>query len=199
LQQVDENSFNVVAELEGNAEGPTLMLSGHLDTVAVANGWSTDPFVPTVDGDRVYGLGAMDMKGGLAAIVEAVKCIKEVGLHRLNGRLVVAFVAREEGLSEGTHKLIEGGLHADYGIMAECRFSNIAVGFRGRYSILARFHGVAAHTARYPEMGVSAVLDACRFVIEAEKVRGSSHPRMPQGATCVREINGGSRLTLSVP
>ena len=55
--------------LDSGKPGKTVMLIGHIDTVDVANGWNTDPFVPTEDGDKVHGLGAMDMKGGLAAIL----------------------------------------------------------------------------------------------------------------------------------
>ncbi|MDR0648991.1 MAG: M20/M25/M40 family metallo-hydrolase [Synergistaceae bacterium] len=179
----------------------SLLLIGHLDTVAVTEGWRTDPFTPVVDGDRVYALGSSDMKGGIAAILEAVNRFieKSGGRPQNRGDLHLAFSADEEGLSRGTYKLLQGGLSADMAIMAECRFSNIAIGFRGRYSMTADVRGEAAHASRYPETGQNAVINASKLAVAVEGLPTAKHPEAGSGTWCVRHIEGGIKGTLSVP
>lgn len=195
----DQRRPSIWATLKGSdSSASSLLLAGHLDTVAVAQGWKTDPFVPVVEGDRVYGLGSSDMKGGIAAILEAANRMIESG--RINrGDLHIALVADEEGYSGGTYKLLQDGLKADMAIMAECRFKKIAIGFRGRYSFVANVMGVSAHASMYPAVGRNAVIDASRLAIEVEKLPTALHPAVGSGTWCVRHIEGGIRGTLSVP
>jgi acetylornithine deacetylase/succinyl-diaminopimelate desuccinylase family protein len=89
---------NLVTRIVGAGGGPTLMLNGHLDTKPVGDArplWHSDPLVPEIRDGRMYGLGASDMKGALAAMVLAAMALKEIGT-RLCGDLVLAFVADEE-------------------------------------------------------------------------------------------------------
>jgi succinyl-diaminopimelate desuccinylase len=193
---------SIKATLKGSDPfAKSLLLIGHLDTVAVTEGWKTDPFTPVVDGDRVYALGSSDMKGGIAAVLEAVNRFieKHDGRPPNRGDLHVAFSADEEGLSRGTYKMLREGLKADMAIMAECRFSNIAIGFRGRYSMTADVRGVSAHASRYPEMGRSAIIDAAKLAIAIENLPTAKHPDAGSGTWCVRHIEGGIKTTLSVP
>jgi succinyl-diaminopimelate desuccinylase len=179
---------------------PSMLMMGHIDTVAVAEGWRTDPFSPVVDGDRVYGLGTMDMKGGLAAILEAVNRFIESGASKkARGTLKLAFVADEEGLSRGTYKLLRDGLSADMALMADCGFDGISVGFRGRYSFNAEVRGVSAHASLYPEAGRNAVIDAGRLAERVEALPTKTHPEAGSGTWCVRHMEGGVKETLSVP
>jgi acetylornithine deacetylase len=96
---------NVVGVLEGRAKGRTLMFCGHTDTVGVAG--MRDPFVPTERDGRLYGRGAQDMKGGVAAMIAAAGAIAEKGLAA--GRLVVAAVVDEEHSSIGADALVKTG------------------------------------------------------------------------------------------
>ena len=89
--------------------GKRLMLIGHIDTVDIARGWLTDPFTPTEDAEedgKIHGLGAMDMKGGLAGILQTLEYYAE---HKdeFTGSIIACFVADEEGLSKGTYQLVE--------------------------------------------------------------------------------------------
>ncbi len=190
---------SIRATLKGSdASAPSLLLAGHLDTVAVAEGWETDPFTPVVRGDRVYALGSSDMKGGIAAILEATQRMIESG-HRNRGDLLISLAADEEGLSRGTYKMLRDGLKADMAIMAECRFNKIAIGFRGRYSMIADVKGVSAHASHYPSVGRNAVIDAAKLAIEVEKLPTAFDPVVGGGTWCVRHIEGGIKGTLSVP
>lgn len=189
---------SIYAELKGKNQGPTLLMIGHMDTVDIMNGWNTDPFNPTIDGDKVYGLGACDMKGGIAAILENIESIVEDNIE-LGGTIAVAFVSDEELLSRGTYQLLDSGLKADMAIMAECRFHEAAIGFRGRYSIDVTVSGKTGHASKYPYVGESAIINASKLAIEIEKLPTLVHPEMGEGTWCIRHIEGGIKSTLNVP
>jgi acetylornithine deacetylase len=94
---------NLVTRIPGNGEGPTLMLSGHLDTKPVGDAltlWDSDPHTPEIRDGRLYGLGSSDMKGALAAMVFAGAALRQLPEPRLAGDVVLAFVADEEAGSE---------------------------------------------------------------------------------------------------
>ena len=186
--------------LDSGRPGKTLMLIGHIDTVAVSDSWDTDPFTPTPspDGDRVYGRGAMDMKGGLAAILETMEyyCAHK---EAFTGSIMACFVADEEGLSKGTSQLVEEGLAADWAIMAECRYDNVAIGFRGRFSFEVTVRGVAAHSSHYPAVGENALISGGRLAAAIEALPTQTHPNLKHGTWCVRYMEGGNLGTLVVP
>src|SRR5687768_8471068 len=92
LQEAAPNRPNVVGVLEGRAPGRTLMFCGHTDTVGVAG--MSQPFVPEIRDGRLYGRGAQDMKGGVAAMIGAVRRIVESG-GLAKGRVIVAAVVDE--------------------------------------------------------------------------------------------------------
>lgn len=189
---------SLYVELKGQNEGATILMIGHMDTVDVMEGWKTDPFTPVIDGDKVYGLGACDMKGGIAAILETLETIVENNIE-LKGNIAVAFVSDEEVLSRGTYKLLQDGLKADMGIMAECRFSEAAIGFRGRYSINVTVFGKTGHASKYPYVGESAIINASKLAVEIEKLPTKVHPIIGEGTWCIRHIEGGIKSTLNVP
>lgn len=184
--------------LDSGKPGKTVMLIGHIDTVSVASGWETDPFTPTEDGDKVHGLGAMDMKGGLAAILETLEYYSQ---HKdeFTGCIEACFVSDEEGLSKGTYQLVEEGITADYAIMAECRYDNVAIGFRGRYSFEVTVHGVAAHASHYPAVGENALITGGKLAAAIEALPTLTHPNLKHGTWCVRYMEGGNAGTLVVP
>ena len=185
--------------LDSGHPGKTVLLIGHLDTVGVSDRWDTDPFVPTEIDGKVYGRGAMDMKGGLAAILET---LTYYAAHRdtFRGKILVCFVADEEGLSKGSYQLVaEDVIHANYAIMGECRYDNVAVGFRGRYSFEVTVHGQTAHASHYPEVGENALISGGRLAAAIEALPTLQHPHLKHGTWCVRYMEGGNPGTLVVP
>lgn len=189
---------SIWTQLESGKPGKTLMLIGHLDTVEVARGWETDPFVPTETGDKVYGLGAMDMKGGIAAILETLEYYTQ-HMDEFAGCIKACFVADEEVLSKGTYQLVEEGIEADMAIMAECRYDSMAIGFRGRYSLDVAVYGEAAHNKSYPDVGRSALIMGCQLAKAIEELPTLKHPKLKAGTWCVRHMEAGVKDTLSVP
>ena len=125
---------NVAGRLTGAGGGRTLILNGHVDTMPVGRGrWTRDPFGGEVDGGRVFGRGAMDMKGGLAASLAALKAIRSAGV-RLAGDVVFESVVDEEhGGSNGTLANRLAGYGGDGAVILEptgLKLYNAHKGFR---------------------------------------------------------------------
>jgi len=186
--------------LDSGIPGPTLLFIGHIDTVDVNRaGWKTDPFRPTLIDGRVYGRGAMDMKGGDAAILSLMEYFAG-HKNEFCGRIMACFVSDEEGLSQGTYELVaENVIHADWAVMAECRYDNVAVGFRGRFSFEVTVKGKAGHASHYPLEGENAIISAGKLAAAIEALPTLSHPKLLHGTWCVRYIAGGNSGALVVP
>lgn len=187
-------------ELDSGKPGKTLMLIGHIDTVGVnLDNWKTDPFKATEIDGRVYGRGAMDMKGGLACIISTLEYFAN-HKNEFNGKILACFVADEEGLSKGSYQLVkEGVFKADYAIMGECRYDNVAVGFRGRFSFDVTVRGKSAHASRYPEVGENALISGGKLAAAIEALPTMTHPHLKHGTWCVRYMEGGTTGALIVP
>ena len=180
--------------------GPThrfLVFSGHSDTVGVALGWETNPFQLTECDGRLYGLGAVNMKGGLACSLTAFKALVEAKeLHGSLGRLGFAITVDQEGHSMGAKALLEteygrcdAMLHAEhfYGDSQE-DYLPIAVTGKVLYKLIVR--GRTAHAFR-PHLGVNAVADASRIVAVLDRLRLKEHPLFGAGTVCTLKIEGG--------
>src|SRR5919106_4020611 len=118
LQEIEPGRFQTIATLRGTGGGASLMLNGHTDINALTRRWTRDPWTPSLEGDRLYGHGVQNMKGGLASIIMTAEAIRQSGV-RLAGDLVVACVAGETQGGEGTHYLMESGFRTDAAIVAE--------------------------------------------------------------------------------
>ena len=139
---------SVVATKRGSGDGRSLLLNGHLDTVGVAG--MKAPFEPRIEDDRLYGRGAYDMKGALAAILLAACDVTE-----LSGDLIVTLVADEELASIGTEAVVEC-VRADAAIVVEPTELRVAIAHRGFVGFRFETEGVAAHGSR-PDLGVDAI------------------------------------------
>ena len=150
---VSNGRKNVWGILKGKRSGPTVLLAGHLDTVGV-HGYK-DPFVPRVEGDRIYGRGACDMKGGLAAILETVRIVLRDSIS-LNGDLIIAGIVDEEDAMAGSKYFGLYGPKADFAIVAEPTNLIICPRHRGQICFRIKTHGLAAHSSN-PENGINAI------------------------------------------
>jgi len=154
----------------GPGRGPLLMFNAHMDTVQVSDPepWNHDPFGAEVEDGVLYGLGACDMKGGLAAMVYGAKLLRDAGVA-LKGDVVVACVVQEErceGL--GSRILIEEeGIRPDWVVLGEPTNLNVNRGQRGRLEMRVTTHGRSAHAAS-PNLGENAIYTASRLVFGLE-------------------------------
>lgn len=156
---------NVVGVLEGRAPGPTLMLSGHLDTVGVAG--MVAPFDPAQKDGRLYGRGSQDMKGGIAAMLGAARVLADGG-GLASGTLIVAAVVDEEHASLGAEALVHTW-RADAAIVTEPTDLDVGIAHKGFEWIEIEARGRRAHGSR-PEEGRDAVLRMGRVLSRLESL-----------------------------
>jgi succinyl-diaminopimelate desuccinylase len=196
LQPTEGDRPNVIARIENRA-GPALLLNGHVDTVLAVEGWSTDPWTPLRDGDRLYGLGAADMKSGVAAAMLAGRWLHQ---HQEDWRGTVIFtsVVDEEAYSIGARALIASGITADYCVVTESSWDRPALGSVGKMLVRIDVTGKAAH-ASWPWQGVNAATEAARLVARLDELPIPEHPRM-RGSQCVLSFHSGNeQYVITVP
>jgi acetylornithine deacetylase len=184
---------SVVGVARGSGGGRSLMLNAHLDTVGVAG--MDAPFSPRVDGGRLHGRGALDMKGSLAAIMLAGR---EAAQRGLRGDVVVAAVADEEAGSIGTEAVLER-YRADAAIVAEPTWLEVAIGHRGFVGLEVEVIGRAAHGSR-PDRGLDAIVRMGRVLVGLEDLdrqlqSGPRHPLLGTASAHASVIEGGQELS----
>jgi acetylornithine deacetylase len=182
---------SIVALARGTGGGRSLMLNGHLDTVGLA-GYDGDPLDPQIRDGRIYGRGAFDMKGGVAAMMTAAARATEHG--PLRGDILLACVADEEHGSSGTEELLKS-VTADAAIVTEPSHLEVTLAHKGFAWFDVDIDGRAAHGSR-PELGVDAIAKAGHFLVALEDLgrrlaRGPAHPLLGTGTVHASVIRGG--------
>ena len=178
---------SVVAVKRGSGGGRSLLLNGHLDTVGVTGMGA--PFEARIEGDRLYGRGAYDMKGALAAILLAASDVTG-----LRGDVIVTLVADEELASIGTEAVVEH-LRADAAIVVEPTDLRVAIAHRGFVGFELETEGVAAHGSR-PDLGVDAIAKMGPLLValaelDGQLQAGSTHPLVGPASLHTSLITGG--------
>ncbi len=177
---------SVIVRTTRGSAGRRLMLCGHLDTV----GFRQSTAQSVVDGDRLYGRGAYDMKAGLAA---ALIACRDANVDSLVGEVVVACVADEEYASLGVQEVLSV-LSADAAIVCEPTESTVAVAHKGFVWTEIEVVGKAAHGSR-PQLGVDAIMRTGPVLIALDRLgialRRHEHPRLGPGTLHASLISGG--------
>ena len=172
-EEVSRSTLPVVLGRVGPAGARRLVLSGHVDVVPPGDPatWTVDPWSAEVRDGRLFGRGACDMKGGVAAILGALRALGGSGtLDALTGELVVALVPSEEDGGQGTLAAIRAGATGDLAIIAEPSGLDIVVAHAGAITFRLTVPGRAAHASRRTE-GVSALANLQTLVqaLEADE------------------------------
>jgi acetylornithine deacetylase len=158
-EETERASLPLVFGRLGRPGSRRIVLSGHLDVVPPGDlaTWTTDPWAADVRDGRLYGRGACDMKGGVAAILGAVRALAADGTaDRLAGEVLVALVPGEEDGGQGTLAAIRAGAHGDLAIISEPSNLDIVVAHAGAITFRLTVPGRAAHASQRRE-GVSAL------------------------------------------
>ncbi|GAB3976879.1 M20/M25/M40 family metallo-hydrolase [Plantactinospora veratri] len=194
LQPVRGDRANVIARVPGTRPGPTLMLNAHLDTVPPYG--MPDALRPRVADGRLWGRGAVDMKGALAAMIAVVELLAAPDVT-FDGELLLTGVAGEENGSPGMRALVEAGVRADFAIVGEPTMLRVGRAHKGAMWAQATFRGVATHGS-VPQDGVNAVYHAARFIAAVERdlvprLDRRRHPLLGPATVNVGVVAGGDR------
>jgi len=196
---VSDGRQNIWGRLKGSGNGPTIMLAGHMDTVAV-DGYDL-PFEPKVEDGKIFGRGSCDMKAGLAAYFEAIRILKASG-ETLSGDVIVAGVIDEEHAMTGSHDFGLNGPKVDFAIVAEPSSLAICPAHKGQVCLSIKTKGVSVHSS-VPERGVNAIFHMSLVLNELRALADELQTRSPDpmcgtASLSVGVINGGPNVS-SVP
>ncbi len=199
LVPLEEGRNSVVAKIEGK-EKRNITLCGHLDTVRVKEeDWTKPPFQGIIEEGRMYGRGASDMKGGIAALLYAAILLKRRGITPKK-TIQLALTADEEWGYRGAGTLVDKGYfdQTDFLIITEPTNLQVSIGEKGELWIKAKFYGKSAHGST-PESGINTVVPGSKFILEvSEKYERLFNQDPLWGKTSVNigQFHGGVQVNI---
>lgn len=203
--EYEGNRANLIAEINGDTPGKTLVFNGHMDVVDVSDPtkWTYPPFAAKVVEGKMYGRGTTDMKGGLTALILAFIAIKESNVSFKGTLRFVANLGEEIGMY-GSEQLVDEGYldDVDAFIIAEPSSRQMIINsHKGslQYEIISE--GMAAHSS-VPEQGINSISQAMDYINTSnrlfEQARGIINPDLGETINVFTVINGGDQIN-SVP
>jgi succinyl-diaminopimelate desuccinylase len=205
---------NVIARRPGDADGPCVHFNSHIDVVQTGAGWTVDPFAAVIRDGKIYGRGACDMKGGLAASIIAVEALIDSGTELPGALEISGTVDEESGGFGGVHYLAQRGWFSpprvDHVIIPEpLNVDRVCIGHRGVWWAEIETHGRMAHGSM-PFLGDCAVRHMNAFIDRLERdlyprlaARRTDMPVVPSGARHstmnINSIHGGQAETTGFP
>ena len=192
------NLFGTIEADKSNGKKP-IILSGHTDVVPVSKGWSTDPFIATIKGDKLFGRGSCDMKGFIACVLAYVPTLKSVNLDR---NIHFSFTFDEETACIGAPLLIKElkkrNIKDGICIIGEPTKMKIIDAHKGMNEYTVHFGGLAGHSSK-PHLGVNAAEYATRYVGKLLEIREELKKRVqkdsifdpPHSTLSIGGIKGG--------
>ena len=173
------NLFGTIKAKKTNGKKP-IILSGHTDVVPVSKGWSTDPFIATIKGDKLYGRGSCDMKGFIACALAYVPTLSSTNLDR---DIHFSFTFDEETACIGAPLLIKElkkrNIKDGICIIGEPTKMKIIDAHKGMNEYTIHFEGLAGHSSQ-PHKGVNAIEYATRYINKLLELRQELINRKPK-------------------
>lgn len=196
IHEAEPGRPSVVATLKGKGGGRSLLLNGHIDTVGVDG--MPEPFSAAIREGKMFGRGAYDMKGSIAACMAALKALVDGGEH-LRGDVILTAVADEEYASIGTAEVIKQ-VKAEAAIVTEPTEMEICLAHKGFVWLEVEVLGRAAHGSRFGE-GVDANMRMGRFLAELDKLEQElrarkPHPLVGPPSLHAAILQGGTELSM---
>jgi len=204
----DHNRANLIAQIASAGRKGGLLFVCHLDVVAAGGeGWSHPPFAGVESGGKIYGRGSMDMKGGIAAAVTAIREIVD-SKTKLKGDIIFAALAGEETDSCGATRFVgnlppaflrkqEGGPKIAGVVVPEPTAFDVVTAHRGILWLEVKTAGRAAHSST-PELGVNAITSMKTLLGELDnyKIRFQPHKRLGNCSMSINTITGGKEINV---
>jgi acetylornithine deacetylase/succinyl-diaminopimelate desuccinylase-like protein len=188
---------NVLASVGDTSSGRNLLFCGHFDVYPHSNAWSFDPWSAPIRGDRLYGPGSTDMKGGTTAMFAAAAVLAALGEPKGGQAIMLGVPNHFEG-GEGTRRALDAGLVAEAGIVCEPSDLDICAAQRGILYMDITIKGVGAHTT-YEDVGVNAI-EPIVPIIQALKTKEFARPDHdefgPEKIVNIALVRGGLRRCL---
>ncbi len=181
-----DEAGSVVGVIRGAADGPTIVLDAHMDTVDIhpREAWTHDPFGGEVVDGRLYGRGSSDMKGALAAIVHGVGALDR---SRLTGTVIASASVGEELVEGAALRQVMNRTGADYVVIGEASELNVVRAGRGRAELVVTTKGRPSH-ASTPDHGVNAVHKMRAVIEQIESLPMPEHVFVGPGVMCLTDI-----------
>ena len=185
---------NILACFPGQNSQRSLLFDAHTDVVAV-DGMTIPPFTPTIRNGKLYGRGASDTKGPMAAMLMAIRrVLDEDGQPPIT--VWFAGTCNEELGATGATALMASGFRADMAVVAEPTNFQIVYSHKGALRAILETAGVAAHSSM-PHLGVNAIYQMAAVITRLEKMTFSNpHPKLGQPTLSVGTITGGSQVNI---
>ena len=202
----------LAATLSGAGGGKSLILNGHYDVVPAgdASAWTHDPFTAKVTGTKVYGRGSCDMKGGIAAMLLALRTLRELDVH-LKGDLIVQVVPDEEMTCMGTLACCQRGYTAEAALIPEPTDMQVLIAMRGSFYGQIVVRGRAGHTEMpqpdWQEGGAVNAISKAQIVLAAldalnqqwQAAPDQQHALLDPDSIVATSISTGSDWAVTIP
>jgi succinyl-diaminopimelate desuccinylase len=198
VSHAETGRASVVGGLRGSGQRPTLLLSGHLDTVPAGENWERNILSADVADGKIWGLGSTDMKAGVAALLMALQAIQHTGVT-LRGDLLFAGTAGEEVDSMGAKRLVEQRKLGNVGavVIGEPTANRVFTAEKGVLWLGLSTKGKTAHGSM-PHLGVNAILHMTKLLqaLEAARIPFQAHPLLGDFTMNVATISGGVKTNV---
>lgn len=194
VQKLSDNRANVIGIIDSGVKGSTLMLNSHIDTVPIGDleYWDTDPLSGTIEKQKLYGRGACDAKGSVAAMMGTLKMIIQKQ-KKFSGKIIFTAVADEETGGEGAKEVIKHGYKPDFVVVGEPTDLRICVGNKGRGEIKVEVTGKSCH-ASIPDKGINAIEIGSKIAYHISKYKdgyGEENKYFGKSTGSITMIEGG--------
>lgn len=200
LHALDDKRVNLLATLRSGRPGPTVVLSGHMDTVPEGSvTWLHGPFDATIESGKMYGRGTVDMKSGLLALMYALIRFARRAPDSWSGELIFAATSSEETGAEGAKALLEQQLLPEFDamIIGEPTDRRLVIAHKGAFWTRVCSCGKASHSSM-PHIGINAIDKLYSFYARLPEVDISSSPHalLSPATMAVTQIHGGKQANV---
>ena len=181
---------SVLGRVRGKRPGPTVLMDGHIDTVPVEDpsAWNHDPWAAEIEDGKIYGRGASDMKGSVAAMVLAAARFAEKTGRDFAGTAAVSCSVHEECFEGISCREAADKAKPDFVIIGEATTTTLKIGQRGRAEVVVETRGVSCHSSN-PDKGVNAVYHMTALVDEIRRIVPPEHPMLGKGILELTDIH----------